>query len=148
MSQLEIFNEEGCMPVCRCGGIPNSKCSFRSNCLTEALKSDDGRNGYGILPLTLKKEAFEVMVTGEKKMEFREPSEWIYSRICNTRYTHIKFVNGYGDHRPFFIVELNGWGVTGESDTEWFQYSNGLKVSVEPWDVVIHLGNIIKTGNL
>lgn len=31
--------------------------------------------------LSLKKEAFEVMVTGEKKEEFREGSDWIDSRL-------------------------------------------------------------------
>ena len=33
------------------------------------------------LKLTLKKMPFEVMVTGEKKIEFRCPSKWIESRL-------------------------------------------------------------------
>ncbi len=108
-----------------------------------------GLANENILTLSVYKKAFDVMVTGEKDKEFRSPSDWILSRLLNPNYTHIKFVNGYGSKRPFFIVQLNGWETgLGESDTEWFEYSNGLKVGVDPWDIVIHLGEIVKTGNL
>ena len=39
-----------------------------------------------VLRLTLKKKAFDVMVTGEKQEEFRKYSKWIESRLFNTEY--------------------------------------------------------------
>ncbi len=53
-------------------------------------------SGCRILHLTLSKMPFEVMVTGEKSTEYREPSKWILSRLQGKDYDLIKFVNGYG----------------------------------------------------
>jgi hypothetical protein len=66
------------------------------------------------LHLTLHKAAFDVMVTGEKKLEFRTPSKWINSRLFNKdgtkkHYDYIKFTNGYGSDKPYFVCEFKGF---------------------------------------
>ena len=60
------------------------------------------------LYLTLKKQAFDVMKTGEKKEEYRKESKWIMSRL-NKDYKYVKFTNGYRKESPSFIVEYKGW---------------------------------------
>ena len=36
-----------------------------------------------VLKLTLKKKWFDLMQSGEKKIEFRDPSDWIFSRLLD-----------------------------------------------------------------
>lgn len=67
-----------------------------------------------ILHLSLKKEPFEVMVTGEKNQEFRKPTKWILSRLYNKdgtpkHYDVVKFTNGYGKDKPQFVCEYKGF---------------------------------------
>jgi len=105
-----------------------------------------------VLTLTLNKLAFDVMVTGEKGMEFRKPSKWIKSRLYNKdgspkQYDVVKFINGYGKDKPTFICEFKG--VENRfSMNETFKYSNGLTVTVEHIDIIINLGKIGITRNL
>jgi len=101
--------------------------------------------------LSLEKKPFDIMVTGEKVFEFRKPTKWILSRLLDKKgrakqYDHIKFVNGYGAERPYFVCEFERFFITRTEDR--FKYPNGLKVEVEAGDVVIVLGKIIETGNL
>ena len=99
-----------------------------------------------ILHLSLNEAPFEVMVTGEKKLEFRNNSEWIKSRIVK-QYDAIKFTNGYGSDRPYFIVECrNEYWIKQKAST--FSYSNGLVVEVTAGMLVIKLGDVIETGNM
>jgi hypothetical protein len=104
-----------------------------------------------ILFLALYKEAFDVMVTGEKDKEYRKPSDWIKSRVLNKdgtarEYDYIKFVNGYGSDKPYFIIEFIQL-FTSVKPIQ-YTYSNGLKVDVEVNDFVIQLGGIVEKGNL
>lgn len=103
------------------------------------------------LHLSLKKAPFEVMVTGEKTEEFRKCSNWIFSRLVNIdgtlkEYTHVKFVNGYGATKPYFITVFDGFIQTISGGTRL--YSNGLKVVYNDGDFILSLGEIIETGNL
>lgn len=110
--------------------------------------------GYNkILHLTLNKIAFEVMVTGEKVEEFRKNSDWIRTRLFDRtgkekRYDYIKFVNGYGKDKPYFICEyvdfLEAYMPISER-----RYSNGLVVSgLGKGDFIIYCGDIVEKGNL
>ena len=105
------------------------------------------------LLLTLSKLPFDVMVTGEKKEEFRKNSKWIRSRLFNhdnseKDYDVIKFVNGYGPDKPYFICKYLGF-LDCYMDCDVRRYSNGLEVSgIGPGDIIIYLGDIIETGNL
>lgn len=103
------------------------------------------------LLLTLNRDAFEVMVTGEKKLEYRQDSKWIRSRLYNKdgsvrEYDTITFRNGYGE-RPYFVCKFGGIAEKVEGDI-WLNYSNGLAVDVTPETHIIKCGEIIETGNL
>lgn len=103
------------------------------------------------LYLTLKKAAFDVMVTGEKPFEYRKDSKWIRSRLFDSKtgkrkkYDFIHFTNGYGNDKPYFIVEYNGF-TQFECDTNLYKpYSNGLIVGLMgPRDFKIFLGEIVE----
>lgn len=105
-----------------------------------------------MLNLTLKKQPFDVMVTGEKGIEFRKRSEWILSRLIDKKtnqlksYTHVKFVNGYGADKPYFIGIFNGFDYAQYNYS--LRYSNGLLVNVEQGDIQIFLGEITERGSL
>ncbi len=103
-----------------------------------------------ILYLTLKKAPFEVMVTGEKNFEIREKSKWIESRLFDEKgymryYDAIKFVNGYGKDKPYFMARYLGCG-PGVCCGKHFSNGFYLKPQDDVW--IIWLGNIIETGNL
>ena len=72
------------------------------------------------------------MVTGEKKEEFRLQSKWIESRLIDSatgkdkQYDRVKFVNGYGKHRPSFTVSFKGYKL--EANGVYREYSNALVV--------------------
>lgn len=104
-----------------------------------------------VLKLTLKKQPFEVMVTGEKTKEYRELSKWLLSRLYDNNgtlkhYDEIEFRNGYGKNRPYFITDFFGWYVN--SMTECNEYSNGLAVIVARGNYVICFEHILETGNI
>lgn len=103
-----------------------------------------------VLHLTLKKEPFEVMVTGEKDKEFRKWSDWIVSRLFDTEgeprhYDVVRFANGYGIDKPYFITEFKGFKRT--TLTKEISYTNGLTVFQYPGDFIIQLGKILEVGN-
>jgi hypothetical protein len=108
------------------------------------------------LKLTLHKKAFEVMVTGEKQYEYRNPSNWILSRLCgkNTRkeYKFVKFTNGYGADKPYFVAEFLGFDAVDFSEysvkSTIMTYSNGLTVEIQEGDIAIRIGKIMETGNI
>lgn len=94
------------------------------------------------------------MVTGEKKEEFRKFSEWIQGRLFDTKtwrekqYDVIRFVNGYGKDKPFFVCKFDGFIQTYMKCSPR-KYSNGLIVdNIDPYDFIIYCGEIIKKGNL
>jgi hypothetical protein len=103
-------------------------------------------SGCRILYLTLSKMTFDVMVTGEKSTEYREPSKWILSRLQGKEYDLIKFVNGYGSDKPYFIAKFRGWEI--ETNPYSVDFSNGLKVDSKKGTVKIYAGEIIECGNL
>ncbi len=99
------------------------------------------------LHLSLKKLPFDVMNTGEKDKEFRKPSKWITSRLFNkdgTRkhYDVVKCTNGYGDHRPLFVAEYNGFEILA-SGIQKHTYSNGFTIDVVAGDIIIKLGKVL-----
>jgi hypothetical protein len=85
------------------------------------------------------------MLSGEKKQEFRKPSEWIKTRLIGKDYDLLKFVNGYGSDKPYFVCEYLGYELSAGYKKIAFQSS---EVEIEKGDLIIHLGKIIETGNL
>lgn len=97
------------------------------------------------LHLTLKKEWFDLMWKGDKKIEVRKPSKWIQSRLNKTIYKQVKFTNGYAKDAPFFIVEFLGAEI---AQTKMKQIFIGEKeLCIEPGDIIIYLGNFIKRSS-
>lgn len=98
-----------------------------------------------ILYLTLKKPQFQVTFSREKQTEYRKNGDWIKSRLLGKNYDYVKFTNGYGLDKPFFICEFLGWEY---SKAGIYNYSNGLEVIVSDGDIAIKLGNIIESKNI
>lgn len=98
-----------------------------------------------ILYLTLKKPQFQVTFSREKQIEYRKHGNWIKSRLLNKDYDLVKFTNGYGSDKPFFVCKFLGWEY---SRAGIHNFSNGLKVIVSEGDIAIKLGNIIESGNI
>lgn len=105
-----------------------------------------------VLRLSLSKEPFEVMVTGEKAREYRRPSEWIKSRLEGRElrpdgiYDYVLFTNGYGGHRPWFVARFEA--VTVCRSPQSVSFSNGLLVEVSKGDYIIQLGPVLESGNM
>lgn len=94
-----------------------------------------------ILHLTLKKQWFDLVASGEKKYEFRKPSKWIASRLVGKEYDAIKFTNGYGKNKPSVQVEYKGYYINMLFMLKE-TYLNGNDVIVDIGDYVICLGEI------
>ena len=85
------------------------------------------------------------MLNGVKKKEYRKPSNWIKVRLENKSYNFVKFVNGYGNDKPFFVCEYEGFKISENHEIMEF---DGQKVVVEKGDYIIQLGRIVDYGNL
>ena len=105
-----------------------------------------------VLKLTLKAMPFEVMVTGEKRYEYRRDSSWLRSRLLRPSGRHrsydlVEFTNGYGSDRPRFVCEfLNARKFTDKVGLS-LTYSNGLIVRLDSPLWVIGLGRIVQVSN-
>lgn len=111
------------------------------------MKNTENSNKPRILYLTLSAQAFEVMVTGEKTTEYRKPCKWIFSRLKGKIYDYIKFSNGYGRDRPYFIADYRGWE-NEKAKQNTITFSNGLTVESKVGTVKIYLGKIVEKNNL
>jgi hypothetical protein len=106
-----------------------------------------------ILRLTLQRKPFEVMLSGEKKSEYRKNSDWIRSRLFDRNnifrhYELIQFTNGYNSDSPFFACEFKGVTIVNYT-MPLIQFSNGLIVdNIVKGDFIIHCGMIVFHGNL
>lgn len=89
------------------------------------------------LKLTLKRRWFDMIASGEKREEYRTPSEWILSRLEGKEYDAVEFRNGYSKTSPVVTCEFKGWKY-GFGRREW----GGGSTAGQPL-VVIELGNII-----
>lgn len=89
-----------------------------------------------ILRLTLKRKWFDMIASGEKKEEYRQPSLWILSRLKGKTYDRVEFRNGYSADSPVVQCEYKGWRM-GSPRAEWG--GNPREACV-----IIQLGNLIK----
>ena len=87
-----------------------------------------------VLRLTLKRKWFDMIASGEKKEEYRQPGKWILSRLENKKYDLVEFKNGYGDV-PTIESEYLGWEY-GTGNPEWGGTSERV--------AIIKLGKILK----
>jgi len=97
------------------------------------------------LKLSLKRQWFDLMISGKKKHEFRCAGKWIHSRLHDKNYDLIRFTNGYGADRPYFVCAYNGYRIAEAEETHTY---GDIIVTVKVGDYVIELGDITETGNL
>lgn len=100
------------------------------------------RSGAGaVLRLTLKRRWFDLIASGEKREEYREPGRWILSRLEGKEYAAVEFRNGYQPDAPVVRVQYLGWSY-GHGRPEWGGPGPGGELVV-----VIRLGERLKTEN-
>lgn len=103
------------------------------------------------LHLSLNQQPFELMYWGIKKLEFRKPTEWIKSRLIDKHtgkpkaYSQVKFTNGYGNDKPFFIAKYHGYSIANIPLEN--TYCNMFTVNVEKGDYILKLGYVTEKGN-
>jgi len=94
-----------------------------------------------ILNLTLTWNWFEKIHSGEKPEEYREIKKyWITRLDCGRHYDAVKFVNGYGAHRPWMILDIESIS-RGQGNPE-----HGAPVGKDVF--IIGLGELIEDGNI
>lgn len=71
-----------------------------------------------VLRLTLKRVWFDMIASGEKTEEYRDPSPWILSRLEGKTYDVVEFRNGYSPTSPVVVCEFKGWE-QGIGNPEW-----------------------------
>lgn len=71
-----------------------------------------------ILHLTLKKKWFDLILSGKKTEEYREIKPYWEKRLMGKTYDKVIFRNGYGNHAPWFTIELKGI-TQGIGKSEW-----------------------------
>ena len=105
------------------------------------------------LHLTLKQPWFNLMLTGEKTKEYRDPSKWIMSRLfweqnprLPKKFDRVRYTNGYGAHRPWFECKFNGAGLATLNETLF--YNNGDKLELHGKFLIIMNGDILDNGNI
>lgn len=92
------------------------------------------------------------MISGLKDREYRKPTQWIKSRLIdsktgsNKKYNYVKFQNGYEKTKPYFVCKYLGYEISKKSYT--VKYSNDFEVKVKKGDYRILLGPVIKTFNI
>ena len=59
-----------------------------------------------VLHLTLKRKWFDMILSGEKKEEYREIKPYWHRRLLTKEFDVICFRNGYAKDAPRFTVEL------------------------------------------
>lgn len=94
-----------------------------------------------VLRLTLKKRWFDMIASGEKREEYRAPSQWIKSRLVGKAYDLVEFSNGYSKSDPKMTVEYQGWHM-GYGRAEW-----GGATKPGEMLVVIRLGRVLSHQN-
>ena len=102
------------------------------------------------LKLTLKKEWFDLIASGEKIFEYREYKKHWISRLIEKKggtknFSEVHFTNGYGNDRPFMRCKFLGMGIIkGEN----CKPDNNEPIDNEMNYFVIGLGEILEISNV
>jgi len=101
-----------------------------------------------ILQLTLKKQWFDLIASGEKVFEYREyKPHWIsrfMSKSGTRNYDEVRFTNGYGKNRPYLRCEYIGMIIM---VGKYCEPENGEPLETEQKYFVIGLGKVLEAGN-
>lgn len=89
----------------------------------------------------LKYLPFDVMESGEKRVEFREVKPWtinrLYGKNGKQKVSHIKFVRGYGKKARSFTSKIKRISIESFGHIE--HYSNGLMVDLKAGKKYFHI---------
>lgn len=80
-----------------------------------------------------------MILSGEKKEEYRELKPYWYARLSNRTFTEVHFTNGYGKDKPQILIECEGVNISQFGVHKW-----GFQEKC----YVIKLGEIIETKNI
>ena len=90
--------------------------------------------------MPIQKKWFNMIISGEKKEEYREVKEYWRKRLLHDKVDRLKLINGYGSDKPYIIIELKdikmGLG----------NPYHGAPLNV--WVYILKLGEIVERGNL
>lgn len=86
------------------------------------------------LKVIIKKKYFDLIVSGEKKEEYREVKPFWISRLSK-KYDKIKLTNGYNKNSPFVVCEM----IDVEIKEVYFEITNETK-----YVFAIKLGEILE----
>jgi len=103
-------------------------------------------NTIKVLHLTLKKKWFDMILSGQKKEEYREIKPYWITRlkfdIWNTKpFDFIEFRNGYAKTAPTMIVECKGIRVD-MPKPEWSENAKGVCFVIELGTIYVHPINL------
>jgi hypothetical protein len=106
------------------------------------------KNDY--LFLTIKTVYLYLMKSGVKNVEYREPSDFIFTRLYDNysknkfskpkNISHILFQAGYNPDSPRMLIELKGWNYKGKNTPQNVS-TKGHKI--DDYSVNLLLGNIL-----
>lgn len=90
------------------------------------------------LHLILKEKWFDMILSGEKKEEYREFKEYWFKRFAGRSYGKIIFQHGYSKNSRRMVVECLGIELANSGNPKW---------GFEGECFVIRLGRILETKN-
>ena len=86
-----------------------------------------------VLTLTLKKQYFDAILSGEKTIEYRDITDYWRPRLENKQYDTILFRNGYSPSSPQMMVEYKELTIDRQSN---------------PNRYALVLGKVLESSNL
>ena len=86
-----------------------------------------------VLTLTLKKQYFDAILSGEKTIEYRDITDYWRPRLENKEYDTILFRNGYSTRSPQMMVEYKELTIDRQSN---------------PNRYALVLGKVLESSNL
>ena len=101
---------------------------------SRSVKRRHGRAGDGKvdhLVLNLHREFFDRILTGKKKIEYRDNTEYWRARLLGRTFREIHFRNGYATRAPFMRVEFKGLRQMGRGPKSYFAIRLGKVLEVK-----------------
>lgn len=97
--------------------------------------------------MTLQKHPFDMILSGQKKEEYREIKEYWHSRLVNKdggfkNITQIEFVNGCSPDSPRFVIQCTGISM-GVPVNAW---AGGFESTKQVY--ILKLGKLISYANI
>lgn len=90
--------------------------------------------------MTIKRKWFDLILSVEKKEEYRDVTKFYTSRLVDKGITHLKLINGYGRDRPYIVIELKS------IKTGLGNPYHGAPLGI--WVYILELGEIIEAKNI